>query len=637
MNYIVTNRKKYFEDIGSYNYCTLEEMILPNKIAIDTETESLKTYKGEIFSIQVGSGQNNYLIDIETIDIQEVIKLIENKVLVFHNALFDLGWLYKYGFFPWKVRDTMLASQILYNGLKEIRHGFGYVMERELGIQYDKSEQANIAKIKLSTDKAIQYCFNDVDRLLELDETLSRKIISGGYLSTYQLHRRWIRACAYMEQCGLPINIDRWKEKIEKDKKEQKEKASIVTKYIYDNLPKYRKTQLDLFSTDERISVEITSPLQMIKVFEDLDINVLSSEIDEKTNKPKKSISEDVISKSKHPFVSIWLDYQSITHDVTTFGENFLPSIHEGRLYTKYKPILDTARISAGGKNKTKGEVDDINTLNIPANEKSRKPFEAKPGFKLIVSDYSNQEGYTGADITGDFAMIDSIVNKKDLHCMFVRVLYPELSYLSDKEIKEEHNEKRQKAKICRFALQFGGTGYTIHKNENIPLKEAMDIEQGYKELHEGVIDYGNDKLEDAIKLGYIESVMGFKLNLRNFDFFKEKHNWINSLTKGWWKNYKSGKLQFKAKKEAEEKGEEYKIYDVFTYDLYRKNAVDISKYFKSKSGYMRLCLNNPAQTTAAHQTKLATNKIYEYIWKKNDFWKARIALALHDRQNCCV
>ena len=33
-------------------------------------------------------------------------------------------------------------------------------------------------------------------------------------------------------------------------------------------------------------------------------------------------------------------------------------------------------------------------------------------------------------------------------------------------------------------------------------------------------------------------------------------------------------------------------------------------------------------------QTKAATNKIYEYIWKHKHFWDARIALVLHDEIN---
>ena len=115
MNYIVTNRQEYFEKIGQYNYCKIEDIILPRKVACDTETTALKTFKGDMFSIQIGTGKDNYIFDLKTIKIEDVIALLKDKVLVFHNAKFDLGWFYKYGFFPWKVRDTFLASKILHN------------------------------------------------------------------------------------------------------------------------------------------------------------------------------------------------------------------------------------------------------------------------------------------------------------------------------------------------------------------------------------------------------------------------------------------------------------------------------------------------------------------------------------------
>lgn len=38
MQYIITNRKQYFQKIGKYNYCSLEEMELPDTIAFDSET-----------------------------------------------------------------------------------------------------------------------------------------------------------------------------------------------------------------------------------------------------------------------------------------------------------------------------------------------------------------------------------------------------------------------------------------------------------------------------------------------------------------------------------------------------------------------------------------------------------------------
>lgn len=38
MNFIITGRKHYFQKIGEYNYCSLEEMELPDTIAFDSET-----------------------------------------------------------------------------------------------------------------------------------------------------------------------------------------------------------------------------------------------------------------------------------------------------------------------------------------------------------------------------------------------------------------------------------------------------------------------------------------------------------------------------------------------------------------------------------------------------------------------
>jgi DNA polymerase I-like protein with 3'-5' exonuclease and polymerase domains len=625
MNYIITNRKEYFDKIGNYNYTSLEEVYFPTKIAVDTETTSIKPYKGDMFAIQVGTGDNNYLFDLESLGIKNVIPLLRDKVLVFHNAKFDLGWFYKYDFFPWKVRDTFLASKILHNGEFTIRHSFGELMSRELEIEYDKSEQQNIAKTKLSTAKSIQYCFNDVDKLLELDTVLSKKIIEGGYLSAYQLHRRHIRALAYMEQCGVPLSLEKWVRKIDEDKLNLRIKEQEVIDYIYKNIPELQYKQLDLFSDVKKIEVSPSSPLQMIPIFKKLGINVLDSEGNEST-------AEDVIKKTNHEFVNIFLQYKSLSHDVSTFGSNFLASINKGRLYTAYRPIMDTARISAGGRN-TDGSKD-INTLNLPANKKTRECVEALPGYKYIVADYSGQETVTGADITGDEAMISSIVNNSCLHCAFARVLNPELQGLSDEDIIENHKAKRQAAKGPRFCFQFGGSAFTLAQNENISMEEALLIESAYKDLHSGIYRYGNQKFNEALELGYIESTYGFKLHLPNFDYFQKKHTWLKELTKDFWEKYRVGKQEYKTETKFKENKKEYKVVNVEAYNLYKKNSYDISQYFKLKSQYFKLCLNNPTQTKAAFQTKAATNKIYEYIWKNNHFWKARISLVLHDEIN---
>lgn len=618
MNYIITKHPEFFEKIGDYNYCSLEDMKLPDVVSVDTETTGLKAILEEIFAIQIGTGINNYLIHCydDNYHPTDVFPYLQDKLLIGQNLTFDLGFFYKYGFYPDKVRDTFLASKILYNGKKEFRHDFGTIFEREMNIDYDKSEQKNISKIKLSTSKAIKYCFDDVDRLIELHEHLHNKIVNQGYSETYDLHCEYILALAYMEQCGVPLSKEKWLAKIDLDIEVLAEKTKAVQKYIVDNLPQFHQAQLDLFSEETTISVELGSPKQMIPVFKALDINVLDDDF-------KESISENVIKKTKHEFVDIWVEYQGAKHDVTTFGRNIFEKVINGRIYTGFNPILDTARIST-----RKG---DVNTLNLPANQRTRECIVAEEGFKMIVSDYDGQETRVGADITGDKAMIESILNNSDLHCAFARVLFPELAELDDETIMTQHKKERNKSKAPRFCFQFGGTGYTLALNENLPIEEGMRIEGLFKQLHTGIYAYGDKKIKEAMKLGYIESTMGFKLHLPLFNVFKELEEKVSSISKEQWQLYRDGKVDYKAEWAAKEKKEKYIVKNPRAYEYYKETKSMVSKFFKLKSQYYRLCLNNPTQTTAAHQTKRAACMLFSYIKERGHLGKAKICIIPHD------
>lgn len=383
MNYIITKNKWWFDKIGEYNFCNLEDLKnLPDRVGFDTETTSLFPRLGKLFCIQIGTGKDNYIIDLQTIGDdnyipEEVFPYLKNKCLVGHNLTFDLGWCYKHGFYPDELEDTFLASKILYNGRTDIfNHSFGYVMERELGLKYDKSEQKNIAKVQLGNWKTIEYSFNDVDRILDLADTMKAKLKSEGSYPSFELHCRYIRALAYMEQCGLPTSKSAWKEKMNLDQQELEEKEAIVKNYIYDNLPEFRDNQLDLFSTNKSIKVALSSPKQMLSVFQAFKINTTDKD-------GKASINEAVINKTDHEFVKLWLDFQSAKHDITTYGSNILDRIENDTIYTTFNPILDTARIST--------RKEGINVLNFPANEKTRKCFIAHEGFKLIVADYEGR------------------------------------------------------------------------------------------------------------------------------------------------------------------------------------------------------------------------------------------------------
>lgn len=624
MNYIITKNKKFFERIGKYNYCNLEDMKLTGIIAVDTETTALNPRHGDIFSIQIGTGKDNYLIDCQVHNngykVEDVIPYLEDRKLVGHNFTFDLTFFYKHGFYPkcGNVHDTMVMSMILHNGKEprfQYRHGFGYVMERELGVIYDKSEQENIHNTQLRTKKAIQYCFNDVDRLVELSFNMWDKLLKEGSAAAYKVNADYTRALAYMENCGMPLDEDRWQEKMANDLVEFAEKEQKVVEYIFDNLPQFRDLQIDMFSSDKKILPLLTSNKQMIPVFKAFGVDILDDE-------GKESIDKTVINKSKHEFVKLWLGYKEIEHSVQNQGDNILSKVENGRLYTSYNIMLDTARIS------TRNGM--INFLNFPANEKTRRCFKAKEGFKMVGADFSGQENCTTASFTEDATMLASVNEGLDLHCAFARMIYPEIADLSDEEIKKNHKDKRQASKAPRFLFSFGGSAYGLHKNENIPLKEANEIESKFKELHKGIYDTAEKNYQKAIEKGYIESGIGFKLYLPYFEEFQRDKETIDNFSQDFWVHYKEGKAEHK-KKLNKEDYPNYEIQNKASYSLYRNYASFISNFAKKKSRYMRLCMNSPSQSIAAFQTKAATIRLFDTIVKNGHVGDVLICTAVHD------
>lgn len=642
-NYIITKTPEYFKNIGDYNFCDISVLKnLPRVIAVDTETTGLHTHIGHrIFCVQIGTGKDNYIIDMisrtsplfpeESYKFKDLQPYLENKIMTFHNATFDLGMFYAEGFYPdpSNIRDTMLAYFLLNNG-RRFNFSFAHMMLETLGISYDKGEQSEINITQLSTAQTIEYCFNDVDRLLEAHEIMYSQLEENGQLEVYHLNCEFIPALAYYEQCGLPINESLWHQKVISDKNEMLQKAQDVVDYIYDNLPKYRKTQLDLFEENtKRLKIKITSAKQMISVFKDFEINVINDE-------GKESIDKSVLQKSGHEFIKIWFAYQDINHDVTTYGTNILAKIRNNRIYTRYKLMIDTGRL-ATRSDKTPGTTVGINFLNFPANEKTNRCFQAEKGTYIVGCDYAAQESRCLAAVTNDENSILNVLHDRDAHSLLARQAYPEIKNLTDKEIKDYHSDKRNHGKIANFTISFGGTGFTIAKNLGIEEELGNVLYNGYKELYPDIFTWGETIFREAEKTGYISSWGGYRFYLPEFDIFTQYRDDLKRISKEEWELYRTGKEQYNLWEESKKKNKEdethpiYTITDIKAVRVYEQLKSIVSGYYKRKSKYMKLCLNNPIQSRAAWQTKLASTMVFREIRKRNDFKNVKMIVQIHD------
>jgi DNA polymerase I-like protein with 3'-5' exonuclease and polymerase domains len=302
--------------------------------------------------------------------------------------------------------------------------------------------------------------------------------------------------------------------------------------------------------------------------------------------------------------------------------------VFKGRVFSTYKTMVDTGRFANRG-NGTRTLKLNAPTLTFPNNEKTRAMFQSPEGWRMIVCDYDGQENTVGADLHGCPTMRASILNGACLHCAFARLIYPELSGMSDSEIKSKYSKKRSFAKSPRFAFAYGGSAYTIAPVVG-GIEEGERLEKLFKEeLHADIYRWGNTNLKKALSVGYIESVEGFRLKLPFFDRYKRLEQECSDVPKKQWTLYKLGKREYQKVKEAE--GDDSVVEDWEAYTVFKKLSPKVRSLSKLRSNYSRLCLNNPIQSTSAFQTKRALWKLWDEILERGWVGEVLICVAPHD------
>jgi DNA polymerase I-like protein with 3'-5' exonuclease and polymerase domains len=143
---------------------------------------------------------------------------------------------------------------------------------------------------------------------------------------------------------------------------------------------------------------------------------------------------------------------------------------------------------------------------------------------------------------------------------------------------------------------------------------------------------WGDRVFQESIATGYIESADGWKLKLPKFDIYIDLERSVKQINRLEWQMYSAGKKEWKLFKEPLKKGEvPYVIKVQANVDVYNKHKMNVSGFFKLKSEYQRLCLNNPVQSRSAHQLKLATCLVFEAIEKQNLINIVKICNTIHD------
>lgn len=659
MIYLVTKNQELFEN-SDYKIIGVEEslsLLKPLRIVgLDTETNGLNCHTDRLLSLQLGCFDFQVVIDCLTIDILLYKAYLESdRLFVLWNARFDLKWLYKYGIVPKRVYDGFLAEKLMWLGFPTIltpevwdtikcsRYDFVPADEKKktkpyyiiymnlkkagemyLGIELDKSIRGQII-YKGLVGEVIVYAALDVKYLEKIMECQLKELERRGLLTAIDYENRFILALAYMEFCGIRIDIDRWKSKMAKDQELLNKYLDQMNDWFVEHEPNSKyviiNRQGDLFTgfnTKPIVTINWNSSKQVIPIFKKYGVD--TSKMDKETKEDKDSIEAKILKpqSDKCGLIPLYIKYKEQMKLCSTYGENFLRQINKetGRLYTNFNPIgTDTARISSGGKDKT-NKIEYVNMLNLPADAETRACFIAEEGNKWISIDYSGQETYILADIANDEAIIKELTyGSGDIHSLTAYMSYKKEIPRDTpiKDIKKLYHSLRNDAKGIEFAINYGGDANTISNNKGIPIEEARQIYNDYMSGFKGIKKYQDFCRKDVMQKGFIElnPRVGYKAYIYDFPYLQQIKSKFQE--EGFWDYYRE------MKEEAP------------TCDTVQM----VKHFFRRKSDSEKQSINYRIQHTGALCYKVSMVNFFEYLRANGLLFKVLITVTPYDEINC--
>lgn len=640
-------------------------------IQFDTETEGTDPHICRLLTMQFGNKKAGHqiVVDCATINVSLFKKILESKLLIMQNGKFDLQFLYKHKIIPRKVYDTMVVEQLLYLGYPSVvntpqapyeemynNDGFStsYILsyslksiaKRYLGIDMDKSVRGEIIWRGLD-EKVILYAAKDVEYLEDIMWAQVSACKVKGCLAGAKVECDFIPALAYLEWCGIKLDENKWKAKMDNDQKSLKESHELLDEWLIDYAKDRTDTvikastqkgttvkmpwisinkQGDLFSGFDlkpKANINWSSPKHLEILCKELGFNTTT--VDKKTGEDKGTVLEKNIKPQKginDKFLELYFNYKEHYKVCSTYGQKHLNAINPitGRIHTTYKQLgAISGRMSCGSKQSNyalakikklaAGEVSYPNIQQLPSDEQTRSAFVSEEGKNFLSCDYSALESRLGADIYNEKAMLDEFLHGGgDMHSLCAKMVFSdELKDTAVKEVKHLRPDLRKRVKSVEFAKQFGGSAMAIAGSLGCSMEEAEQFSKAYDNGFKGVTAFAKKGSADVKTNGYVQmcAVTGHKMWWWDHDV--------------WVKTQKSYTMEFWQEYRERHKGTNDEV------------AQSVRRHFQAASKWARMALNAPTQGTGSIIIKTAATHLFNYIVYNNYFETILLCAIVHD------
>ena len=318
------------------------------------------------------------------------------------------------------------------------------------------------------------------DYALELYQNLSREVDTRNLRSLYEtVELPLAGVLARMEMAGILI-----------DSTELKRLSSLMETEI-------ARLTGDIHQMAGK-PFNISSPQQLGRVlFEDLKLPAPVKYGKGKTISTAADVLDDLAGE--HEIVRKVLEYRQLTKLKGTYVDA-LPALLDprtGRLHTSFNQTgAATGRLSSSNPN----------LQNIPIRtelgREIRAAFIPRPGWKLVVADYSQIELRLLAHMSRDAVLVEAFRNGEDIHTRTAAEVMgvPPLMVTP---------EDRRRAKAVNFGIVYGISPFGLSQQLGISRTEAERYIQGYFERYTGVKKFIESTIAEVRRTGVTRTLLG--------------------------------------------------------------------------------------------------------------------------------
>jgi DNA polymerase-1 len=337
--------------------------------------------------------------------------------------------------------------------------------------------------------RATRYSAEDADLALRLHAVLKPRLTAERKRTVYEtLERPMVQVLSEMEREGITIDPD------------------FLRKLSNDFAQTMARLEQEIYKAAGG-EFNIGSPKQLGDYF----FGTLKLPGGRKTKTGAWSTDSDVLEElaaQGHEIARHALDWRGLAKLRGTYTDA-LPTYvnpNTGRVHTSFAlAAASTGRLASV----------DPNLQNIPIRTEEgrriRRAFIAPPGRKLISADYSQIELRLLAHIANVPELKQAFADGIDIHALTASEMF-------NVPVAGMPSEIRRRAKAINFGIVYGISAFGLANQLGIGRDEAGDYIKKYFQKFPGIRDYMEETKAFARKQGYVETLFGRRVHIREIN-----------------------------------------------------------------------------------------------------------------------